>query len=97
MREISKPILIASMEIGKSLKTWRKIYMLKATQVAQRAGISLGTLSKIENGDPSVSVAALLEVVRSVGMLDTLTDSLEPLNHDLGRARVTENLPKRIR
>jgi len=97
MREISKPILIASMEIGKSLKTWRKIYMLKATQVAQRAGISLGTLSKIEKGDPSVSVAALLEVVRSVGMLDTLTDSLEPLNHDLGRARVTENLPKRIR
>ena len=97
MREISKPIYTASMEIGKSLKTWRRIYMLKATQVAQRAGISLGTLSKIENGDPSVSVAALLEVVRSVGMLDTLTDSLEPLNHDLGRARVTENLPKRIR
>ena len=97
MKVVSSSAHIAFEEIGQSLKTWRRIYELKATQVAQRAGISLGTLSKIENGDPSVSAAAFLEVVRSVGLLDTLIDSLEPLNHDLGRARVTESLPKRVR
>jgi len=82
---------------GENLKTWRKLYMLKAEQVAERAGISLGTLSKIENGDPSISTASFLEVLRSLGLLDTLAESLDPLNSDLGRARVSENMPKRIR
>jgi len=84
-------------EMGSHLKTWRRIYKLKASQVAERAGISLKTLHKIESGDPSVSTSAFLEVARSLGLLDTLTDSMEPLNSDLGRARVNESLPKRIR
>ena len=79
------------------MKTWRKIYALKAEQVAQRAGISLGTLSKIENGDPSVSAAAFLEVLKSLGLLETFKNSLDPLNSDFGRARVNDSLPKRIR
>ena len=84
-------------EIGSHLKTWRRLYALKAVQVAERAGISLGTLNKIENGDPSISTAAFLEVVRSLGLLETLADSIDPLNSDMGRARVSESLPKRIR
>ena len=39
----------------------------------------------------------LLEVVRSLGLLDKLAESLDPLNSDLGRARVSENMPRRIR
>jgi len=97
MKKISKSVNEASVEIGKSLRTWRMLYALKASQVAERAGISLGTMHKIENGDPSVSSAALLEVARSLGLLDALTESLDPLNSDLGRARVSENMPKRIR
>ena len=97
MRRISTSVSEAFAEAGASLKTWRKIYELKAVQVAERAGISLGTLHKIEKGDPSVSVAAFLEVARSLGLLDAFTESLDPLNTDLGRARVTDNLPQRIR
>lgn len=84
-------------EAGGSLKNWRLIYELKAAQVAERAGISVGTLHKIEKGDPSVSVSAFLEVVRSLGLLDAFTESLDPLSHDLGRARLSDKLPKRIR
>ena len=97
MKKISPSVYGAFADTGKYLATWRKIYALKAAQVAERAGISLGTLHKIEKGDPSVSVAAFLEVVRSLGLLDTFADSLDPLNSDLGRARVTNNLPQRIR
>ena len=97
MKKTSKSVQNAFELTGQHLQTWRRIYELKATQVAQRAGISLGTLHKIEHGDPSVSTAAFLEVIRSLGLLDTLTDSLDPLNTDLGRARVSEHLPKRIR
>jgi len=97
MKNFSQSVYNAFAETGKHLKTWRRIYSLKAAQVAERAGISPGTLQKIENGDPSVSTAAFLEVVRSLGLLDTLVDSIDPLNSDLGRARVSESLPKRIR
>jgi len=97
MKKVSKSVNEAAAAIGRSLRTWRMLYVLKASQVAERAGISLGTLHKIENGDPSVSAASLLEVVRSLGLLDTLAESLDPLNSDLGRARVSENMPKRIR
>ena len=73
MKKVTQSVTGSFTEAGKSLKTWRKIYALKAVQVAERAGISLGTLHKIENGDPSVSVAAFLEVVRSLGLLDAFT------------------------
>lgn len=97
MKKFSQSVYDASADIGEYLRTWRKIYVLKATQVAERAGISPGTLHKIENGDPSVSMAAFLEVAGSLGLLSVLTDSLDPLNSDLGRARVNESLPERIR
>ena len=97
MKKTSKQVYNTAAELGESLKTWRRVYELKASQVAERSGISPGTLSKIENGDPSVSLSAFLEVVKSVGLLDSLAESLDPLNHDLGRARVTESLPKRVR
>jgi transcriptional regulator with XRE-family HTH domain len=97
MKKITTSVNDAFREAGKSLKTWRKIYGLKAVQVAERAGISLGTLHKIENGDPSVGMTAFLEVLRSLGLLNEFTESLDPLNSDLGRARVSESLPKRIR
>ena len=97
MKRTSTSVKKAFTETGQNLKTWRKIYSLKAVQVAERAGISLGTLHKIEKGDPSVSAAAFLEVVRSLGLLDAFTESLDPLNSDLGRMRMTENMPQRIR
>lgn len=97
MKKVSTSVNNSFVETGKNLRTWRVIYALKAAQVAERAGISLGTLHKIEKGDPSVSVAAFLEVARSLGLLDVLTESLDPLNSDLGRARVSENMPQRIR
>jgi transcriptional regulator with XRE-family HTH domain len=84
-------------EAGEYIRTWRKIYRLKAAQVADRAGISLGTLRKIENGDPGVGLGAFLEVLRSLGLLNAFTESLDPLNSDLGRARLEKALPERIR
>ena len=97
MKRSSKQVNTAFEEAGRHLKTWRIIFDLKAVQVAERAGVSLGTLHKIEKGDPSISTAAFLEVARSLGLLDKLVDSIDPLESDLGRARVSENLPKRIR
>ncbi len=80
-------VLRAAKEIGEDFAGWRKILGLTAEQVAERADITRDTLRKLEHGDPTVGFYVVLRVARSLGILDTLTEALDPLNTDLGRAR----------
>lgn len=54
----------------------------RATELA----VPRGSVS-LEHGDPSVAFHVVLRVARALGILDTLSESLDPLNTDLGRAR----------
>ena len=84
-------------QVGEHLRTWRLLLGLTAKQVSERAGISLATLSRLENGDPGINYTTFLEVARSLGLLDPLDKALDPWESDLGRARAKTALPKRIR
>ena len=84
-------------ENGEHLRTWRLLLGLTAKQVSERAGISVTTLSRLENGDPGVNYTTFLEVVRSLGLLQPLDKALDPWESDLGRAQAKLALPKRIR
>ena len=94
---LSAKVLRAADEIGEDFAAWRKILSLTAEQVAERADISRGTLRRLEHGDPSVGFHVVLRVARALGVLDTLTDALDPLNTDLGRARAGLIDRKRVR
>ncbi|MDR2714826.1 MAG: helix-turn-helix domain-containing protein [Coriobacteriales bacterium] len=84
-------------QLGESIRTWRKLLGLRAEQVAERADISLATYSKIENGHQGVSLAKFLAVIRALGLLQKLEDSIDPYESDLGRARADQHLPRRVR
>ena len=88
---------LAATRLGEHVLTWRKLQNLTAEQVCQRAVISRPTLRKIENGDPTVTVESLLNVLRALGRLDSVIDALDPYETDLGRARVEQILPGRVR
>ncbi len=90
-------VIAAAESIGEQLSSWRKLQSLTAAQVAERAGISRGTVGKIEAGDAGVSFAAVLKVARALGLLDALVTATDPYETDLGRARADEELPKRVR
>jgi len=96
-RPVPYAVESASREIGAHLATWRKLQRLTAQQLAERAGVSRSTLSKLENGDSSVGFDVVLRVARALGVLQRLEDSLDPLDTDLGRARADERLPQRVR
>jgi len=96
-RPVSPKSITAALEIGAHIKTWRLLLELRADQVAERAGISLGTLRKIESGDLSVGLTAFLETLRSLALLQRVISSLDPLETDIGRAKVTDTMPKRIK
>jgi hypothetical protein len=55
------------------------------------------TLSKVEKGDPGVSVRAYAIVLFTLGMADRLADVAAPRNDTVGLELEEERLPKRIR
>lgn len=88
---------IGAERIGGHLAAWRKLQHLTAEQVAERAGISRGTLRRLEHGATSVGLDVLLNVARVLGVLDRIVEAFDPYETDLGRARADEILPKRVR
>lgn len=95
--ELPSVILRSAREIGLDFAGWRKILGLTAAQVADRADITRDTLRKLEHGDPTVSFHVVLRVARALGVLETITKALDPLDTDLGRARAGQLERKRVR
>ncbi len=55
-------------QVGENVKLARKRRKLTATQVAERANISRNTLYLLEKGTSSVSIGALFNVLRVLGL-----------------------------
>lgn len=87
----------AARQLGENVATWRKLQNLTAEQLAERAGVSRPTISKLEHGDLGVGIGVLLEVLRALGQLDAVVRSTDPYETDLGRIRAGESVPKRVR
>lgn len=88
---------LAAQEIGQSIASWRKLYGLTAQQLAEKANASRDTISRLENGDPSVSLATFLNICNALGVTDTVTAAVDPYETDFGRMRADQTLPQRVR
>ncbi|OUO32639.1 helix-turn-helix transcriptional regulator [Olsenella sp. An293] len=96
-RPIPMRTMLAAQQIGENLATWRKMLGLTAEQVAVKAAVSRSTLSRIENADPTVSFATFLNVCRTLGILDLVTEATDPYETEIGRIRADRALPQRVR
>jgi transcriptional regulator with XRE-family HTH domain len=83
--------------VGEDVSTWRKLRALTQAQLADRAGVSRDTLTRLERGDGGVSIENMLKVLRGLGVLDALARSLDPYESDVGRLRSQQELPRRVR
>jgi transcriptional regulator with XRE-family HTH domain len=83
-------------EIGEDLGTWRKLRQLTAAEAADRAGVSVNTVLRLESGE-GATLENLLRITRALGVLDALTNALDPYATDVGRLRADEALPERVR
>lgn len=83
-------------DIGDNVATWRKLRRLTLAEVAERAGVGVNTVQRLEKGD-GTTLENVLRVARALGVLEALTASLDPYQTDLGRLRADEALPERVR
>ena len=80
-------------QLGSNLRSARLRRRLPQSVVADRAGISLNTLSKIENGDCGVSIGNIASVLMS-----PLLSGLAAAQEDSAGLMLEErNLPQRVR
>jgi transcriptional regulator with XRE-family HTH domain len=91
------PVQKALRKLGQDIYDARRRRRIPVALMAERAGMTRVTLSRIEKGNPGVSMAGYAAVLFVLGMTDRLSD-LADASHDLtGRQLAEEALPQRIR
>ena len=95
--KIITPVTSALNKLGSDIYDARRRRNITMALMAERAGINVITLSKIEKGSPCVSMGGYASVLFVLGMLDRLRD-IADASHDLtGQMLMNEKLPKRVR
>ncbi len=94
---LSIPAQKALRQLGKNISDARRRRRINTALMSERGGFSRVTLSKIEKGDPSVSMGAYTSALFVLGMTDRLAQVADASHDIVGREMEDENLPKRIR
>lgn len=82
--------------IGQNLANQRKLLGLTARMVAERAGTTPSTMSKLENGE-GASLEITLRVMRVLGLMDAVVAASDPFTTERGQMMIGEKLPERVR
>lgn len=83
--------------LGHDIRMARIRRRITMALMAKRASISRTTLTKIEKGDPSVSLGAYATVLFILGLISNLENLVNINKDELGLDLEEENLPKRVR
>lgn len=90
------PVKRALRTIGQNLATQRKLLGLTAKMVAERAGTTAPTISRLENGQ-GTSLEITLRVMRVLKLLDATVAATDPFRTERGRIMLDAQLPQRVR
>jgi transcriptional regulator with XRE-family HTH domain len=92
------PVLARSIsKLGSDVSRARRRRRLTRASLAERSGVSVSTLKRLEGGDASVSLENLARVMQVFGELDRLAQLLDSGADELGIVLMDEQLPKRVR
>ncbi|GHT69099.1 transcriptional regulator [Spirochaetia bacterium] len=91
------PVIGAVRKLGQDMGDARRRRRITMALMAERAGIAVNTLAKIEKGDPGASMAAYASVLFVLGLTEGLRDLADAARDSTGRMLEEENLPQRVR
>jgi transcriptional regulator with XRE-family HTH domain len=96
-RPLPMPVARVFAALGDNLSRARRRRSLTQRSLAERAGVGLNTLKRMEAGDTGMQVQALARVLHVLGELDQLANLLDTASDDIGLALMDEQLPQRVR
>lgn len=82
------------LRLGRNIRTARLRRMMRLSDLADRVGISRYTMSDVEKGKPSVSIAAYVGALWVLGLIDELRDIADPDHDTEGKALENSRSPK---
>ncbi len=91
------PVLNALRKLGKDIGNARRRRRITSKLIAERAYLSRATTSRIEKGDPTVSMSGYASVLFVLGMTERLSDLADAVHDLTGRQLEEEKLPQRVR
>ncbi|WP_076790883.1 helix-turn-helix domain-containing protein [Chlorobium sp. KB01] len=84
-------------KLGNNIHDARMHRKLPMSVVAERASTSRPTLSRLEKGDPAVSIGIYAGVLQALGLLDDLAGIADPVRDSVGQQLASAALPRRAR
>lgn len=90
------PVKRALLKLGEDIRHARLRRRIPTTLMAERAMITRTTLSKVEKGDPGVSLGIYATVLFILGMVSRLGELADVREDNVGLHLEEERLPKRI-
>lgn len=91
------PVRRSLKKLGADISVARRRRGISMALLAERAFTTRPTLTKVEKGDPGVSLGVYASVLFVLGMTERLAALVDPAQDPLGMALEEENLPKRVR
>ncbi|MDR0945898.1 MAG: helix-turn-helix domain-containing protein [Bifidobacteriaceae bacterium] len=84
-------------QLGVHVNQMRKVLGMTADLLARRAGVTRTTLRSIERGDGTARLDNVVSVLSVLGCARGVVDATDPMRTELGRLRLEQGLPKRVR
>jgi transcriptional regulator with XRE-family HTH domain len=94
---LDAPIARALNQLGEDLSLARRRREISMQSMAERLGVSLKTVQRLEKGDATVAIGTVAKMMFVLGELDKLAYLLDTARDDLGLQLMNQAVRKRIR
>jgi len=84
-------------KLGADISAARRRRGLTIAMVAERAFVGRNTITRVERGDPGVSLGIYATVLFVLGLADRLETLADPATDAIGLSLDLERLPRRVR
>jgi transcriptional regulator with XRE-family HTH domain len=94
---LPEPAARAIAKLGRDISLARRRRRLSQASLADRSGISVNTVRRLEKGEPSGSIEHLARILHVLGELKRLETLLDTGTDEIGLLMMDEGLPQRVR
>lgn len=94
---LPSPAVRAIAKLGRDISLARRRRRLSQASLAERSGVGVNTVRRLEKGEPNGSIEHLARILHVLGELERLEKLLDTPSDEVGLLMMDEDLPQRVR